>query len=93
MIPLEKLISIEAKAREYGYSTTITNGGQFDKYKNGKIVVYYDGIELKLRYPGTEKFTIEEFKETIEDQKQLLELALMLQKNTIEDDVEEDDKL
>jgi hypothetical protein len=98
MIPLTKLIPIEEKAREYGYKTSIGNGGEsvyFSKYvgqQESHVLEYANG-KMGLWYPAIRHKTVVEYGENVKEQQQLLELALMLQENIIvtEDDENEED--
>jgi len=96
MIPIEKLIPIEQKAREYGYDTEITNGGihvKFCKYEHGggfAVTSHYN--KITLWNPANIKVSIETYNAVLDEQKNLLELAIMLQENMIEDEIEEENE-
>lgn len=94
MIPLEKLIPIEQKARDYGYSTEIADGGRyvkFSKYKHGgTFAVTCMGDEVKIWNPENGKVNIETYNAFLDEQNKLLELAMMLQENIIGDKIEGD---
>ena len=94
MIPLEKLIPIEVKAREYGYETTIQNGGKFVKFNqwkfNGNFTIKVIENEVVLWTPDNHEVTIKEFNQFLDEQRKLLELAMMLQENIIEEEPEEE---
>jgi hypothetical protein len=93
MIPLEKLIPIEQKAREYGYSTEIHDGGRYVKatvYKHGgRFTIVCDETGVTLWNPSTHDITIDGFKEFIEEMQRLLELAMMMQENIVTEDTED----
>ena len=94
MIPIEKLIPIEQKAREYGYETRIRDGGRsvhFTQYKNGgHFMVLCDEGGIKLWNPSNSEVTIETYNMVLDDQNKLLELAMLLQENIIDDKIEDD---
>lgn len=94
MIPLEKLIPIEAKAREYGYGTDIQNGGKFVKFIqwkfNGNFTVKVIENKVVLWTPDNHEVSIKEFNEFIDEQNKLLDLATMLQENIIEEEPEDE---
>jgi hypothetical protein len=91
MIPLEKLIPIEQKAREYGYTTEIFNGGRsvtFTKYTSGGTGPYkvcYDDTVIELWSPSTPHVTIEDYEDALCGRNRTLELAKML-RDAIQDD-------
>lgn len=99
MIPLEKIIPIEQKAREYGYETVIRDGGnyvQFSQYKNGgRFTVTCGDNGVSMGDPSTNEATTKTYGVVLEDRRRLLELAMMLQENIvdekIEDEIEDDD--
>ncbi|MFA6836956.1 MAG: hypothetical protein WCR04_11215 [Fibrobacteraceae bacterium] len=94
MIPLEKLIPIEAKAREYGYETDIQNGGEFVKFIqwkfNGNFTVKVTDNDVLLWTPDNDEVTIKKFNQFLDEQNKLLELAMMLQENIIEEKLKEE---
>jgi hypothetical protein len=84
MIPLEKLIPIEKKARECGYSTEIYGGGSrvtFSKYISGDTGSYkvcYDDTVIELWSPSTTREKIEDYEDVLCERNKALELAKML---------------
>jgi len=94
MIPLEKLIPIEAKARGYGYDTTIRDGGKFVMFKkwafDGNFTIKVVENKVFLWNPSNNESNIQEFNLYLDEQRKLLELATMLQENIIEEEPEDE---
>jgi len=94
MIPIEKLIPIEQKARNGGYNTEIADGGRYVKFSKyeygGSIAVTCMGDEVKMWTPANNKVTIETYKAFLDEQMKLLELAMMLQENIIDGKTEDE---
>jgi hypothetical protein len=92
LIPLEKLIPIEQKAREYGYSTEIFNGGKrviLTKYisdDSGPYKIFYGDDGIEMWSPSTPRVTMEDYENALCERNQTLELAKML-RDAIKDDV------
>jgi hypothetical protein len=93
MIPLEKLIPIEQKAREYGYITQIIDGGRrisFSKYIVGDAshtIVYNAKDGFSISSPSTYEKTIEDYENLLSERSKVLELAKMLRDASKDDTV------
>jgi hypothetical protein len=91
MIPLEKLIPIEQKAREYGYTTQIIDGGRrisFNKFIfiGASHTIVYDAKDgFSITSPSTYEKTIEEYENMLIERNHALELAKMLRDATQDD--------
>jgi len=82
MIPIEQILKVEQKARQYGYETTIINGGDYfsiDKDTNIAYGFKFQNDILELHIGFFEAESTISLEEHIKEQQQLLELAKILQ--------------